>query len=151
MFDEKVVCIALTRKTRATRLDNNYYMRLLGITLPDNKNVQYGLTAIYGIGPARALAICKTCKIDPISKIKDLTADNEVAIRKLVEEMKLEGNLKREIGQNVKRLKDIGSYRGMRHARGLPTKGQRTKTNSRTVRGNKRVTMGSGRKTDSKT
>jgi len=126
-------------------------MRLLGITLPDNKNVQYGLTAIYGIGPARALAICKEANIDAFKKVKELTADEESAIRKIVEPMKLEGNLKREIGQNVKRLKDIGSYRGMRHARGLPTRGQRTKTNSRTVRGNKRVTMGSGRKTAEKT
>jgi small subunit ribosomal protein S13 len=126
-------------------------MRLLGITLPDNKNVQYGLTAIYGIGSARSLAISKEAKIDPFKKVKELTADEEAAIRKVVEPMKLEGNLKREIGQNVKRLKDIGSYRGMRHARGLPTRGQRTKTNSRTVRGNKRVTMGSGRKTAEKT
>jgi small subunit ribosomal protein S13 len=126
-------------------------MRLLGITLPDNKNVQYGLTAIYGIGPARALAIAAEAKIDPYKKVKDLGADEEAAIRKIVEDMKLEGNLKREIGQNIKRLKDIGSYRGMRHARGLPTRGQRTKTNSRTVRGNKRMTMGSGRKKESKT
>lgn len=126
-------------------------MRLLGITLPDNKNVQYGLTAIYGIGPSRALAICKEATIDAFKKVKELTADEEATIRKIVEPMKLEGNLKREIGQNVKRLKDIGSYRGMRHARGLPTRGQRTKTNSRTVRGNKRVTMGSGRKTAEKT
>ncbi len=126
-------------------------MRLLGITLPDNKNAQYGLTAIYGIGPARALAILGEAKIDPYKKVKELTADEEAAIRKIIEDMKLEGNLKREIGQNIKRLKDIGSYRGMRHARGLPTRGQRTKTNSRTVRGNKRFTMGSGRKKESKT
>ena len=126
-------------------------MRLLGITLPDQKNIQYGLTTIYGIGPARGLAIAKEAKINPLKKVKELTADEEVTIRKIVETFKLEGNLSREIGQNVKRLKDIGSYRGMRHARNLPTKGQRTKTNSRTVRGNKRVTMGSGRKTESKT
>ena len=126
-------------------------MRLLGITLPDNKNAQYGLTTIYGIGPARSLAILKEAKINPLKKVKELTADEEATIRKIVEGLKLEGNLKREIGQNVKRLKDIGSYRGMRHARGLPTRGQRTKTNSRTVRGNKRVTMGSGRKTAEKT
>ena len=126
-------------------------MRLLGITLPDQKNIQYGLTTIYGIGPARGLAIAKEAKINPLKKVKELTADEEVAIRKIVETFKLEGNLSREIGQNVKRLKDIGSYRGMRHSRNLPTKGQRTKTNSRTVRGNKRVTMGSGRKTESKT
>ena len=127
-------------------------MRLLGITLPENKNLQYGLAAaIYGIGVARALTIAKEAKVDPLKKIKDLTAADEAAIRKIVEDMKLEGNLKREIGQNIKRLKDVGAYRGTRHARGLPTKGQRTKTNSRTVRGNKRMTMGSGRKKESKT
>lgn len=126
-------------------------MRLLGITLPDNKNAQYGLTTIYGIGPARALVILKEAKIDAHKKIKELTPEEEATIRKIIEVLKLEGNLKREIGQHVKRLKDIGSYRGMRHARGLPTKGQRTKTNSRTVRGNKRNTMGSGRKKESKT
>jgi small subunit ribosomal protein S13 len=126
-------------------------MRLLGITLPDQKNTQYGLTAIYGIGLARSLAILTEAGIDPLKKVKDLTADEEVAIRKVVDLMKLEGNLKREIGQHIKRLKDIGSYRGSRHSRGLPMRGQRTKTNSRTVRGNKRMTMGSGRKKESKT
>lgn len=126
-------------------------MRLLGITLPDNKNAHYGLTTIYGIGPARSLVILAEAKIDPLKKIKELTADEEAKIRKIIEDLKLEGNLKREVGQNVKRLKDIGAYRGTRHARGLPTKGQRTKTNSRTVRGNKRNTMGSGRKKESKT
>ena len=127
-------------------------MRLLGITLPENKNLQYGLAAaIYGIGIPQGLAIAEQAKIDPMKKIKDLTTDEEAAIRKIVETMKLEGNLTREIGQNIKRLKDIGSYRGTRHARNLPSRGQRTKTNSRTVRGNKRVTMGSGRKKESKT
>lgn len=126
-------------------------MRLLGITLPDEKNVRYGLTTIYGIGPSRSLKIAAEAHVDPAKKIKDLTPDEEGSIRKIVEELKLEGNLKREIGQNVKRLKDVGTYRGMRHARGLPTKGQRTKTNSRTVRGNKRMTMGSGRRKESKT
>lgn len=126
-------------------------MRLLGITLPDHKSAQYGLTTIYGIGLARAAKILEEAKIDFSKKVKDLTADEEAAIRKIVEVLKLEGNLKREIGQHVKRLKDIGSYRGSRHARGLPARGQRTKTNSRTVRGNKRNTMGSGRKKESKT
>lgn len=126
-------------------------MRLLGITLPDHKNAQYGLTTIYGIGPARSLKILAAAKIDPLKKVKELSLDEEAAIRKIVEELKLEGNLKREIGQNVKRLKDIGAYRGTRHARGLPVRGQRTKTNSRTVRGNKRNTMGSGRRKESKT
>lgn len=126
-------------------------MRLLGITLPENKTAQYGLTTIYGIGPSRALVILGEAGVDSAKKVKDFTADDEAAIRKIVETLKLEGNLKREVGQNIKRLKDIASYRGMRHSRNLPTRGQRTKTNSRTVRGNKRVTMGSGRKTESKT
>ncbi len=126
-------------------------MRLLGITLPENKTAQYGLTTIYGIGPARSLVILNEAGVDSAKKVKDFTAEDEAAIRKIVETLKLEGNLKREVGQNIKRLKDIASYRGMRHSRNLPTRGQRTKTNSRTVRGNKRVTMGSGRKTESKT
>ncbi len=127
-------------------------MRLLGITLPENKNVQYGLAAaIYGIGIPAGLSIAQQASVDPKKKIKDLTSDEEAAIRKIVETMKLEGNLTREIGQNIKRLKDIGSYRGTRHSRNLPSRGQRTKTNSRTVRGNKRLTMGSGRKKESKT
>ncbi len=126
-------------------------MRILGITLPDNKQAQYGLTAIYGIGLSRAKSILKQVNIDPLKKIKDLTTDEENAIRTIAEGFKLEGNLKREVSQNIKRLKDIRSYRGSRHAAGLPTRGQRTKTNSRTVRGNKRTTMASGRRKESKT
>lgn len=126
-------------------------MRLLGITLPDKKTAEYGLTTIYGIGLARAGSILDQANVDRNKKIADLTTDDETAIRKIVDELKLEGNLKREVGQNIKRLKDIGAYRGTRHARNMPTRGQRTKTNSRTVRGNKRVTMASGRKTVSKT
>lgn len=126
-------------------------MRILGITLPDNKQAQYGLTAIYGIGLSRANNILAQAGVDPVKKVKDLTSDEEATVRKITEDMKLEGNLKREVSQNVKRLKDIDSYRGMRHSRGLPTRGQRTKTNSRTVRGNKRTTMSSGRRKESKT
>lgn len=126
-------------------------MRILGITLPDNKQAQYGLTAIYGIGLSRAKNILKQSNVDPIKKVKDLTADEENTIRKITEDLKLEGNLKREVSQNIKRLKDIQAYRGSRHAHGLPTRGQRTKTNSRTVRGNKRTTMASGRRKESKT
>ena len=126
-------------------------MRILGITLPDNKQAQYGLTAIYGIGLSRANNILAQAGVDPVKKVKDLTSDEEAAVRKITEDMKLEGNLKREVSQNIKRLKDIDSYRGMRHSRGLPTRGQRTKTNSRTVRGNKRTTMSSGRRKESKT
>jgi small subunit ribosomal protein S13 len=126
-------------------------MRILGITLQDGKQAQYGLTAIYGIGLSKARAILNEAKIDPVKKIKELTTDEETIVRKIVEDMKLEGNLKREVSQNIKRLKDIGAYRGTRHSHGLPTRGQRTKTNSRTVRGNKRNTMASGRRKESKT
>ena len=126
-------------------------MRILGITLQDNKQTQYGLTAIFGIGLSKAQSILNEVNVAPAKKVKDLTTDEEAAIRKIVDDMKLEGNLKREVSQNIKRLKDIGSYRGTRHAYGLPSRGQRTKTNSRTVRGNKRNTMGSGRRKESKT
>jgi small subunit ribosomal protein S13 len=121
-------------------------MRILGITLPDNKQAQYGLTAIYGIGLSRANMILTQASIDPMKKVKDLTPDEENTIRKITDDMKLEGNLKREVSQNIKRLKDIESHRGMRHSRGLPVRGQRTKTNSRTVRGNVRKTAGSGKR-----
>ncbi len=126
-------------------------MRILGITLPENKRIEFALTAIYGIGNSRARLILEKTKVDAGTKPKDLTVDQENAIRKLVESYKIEGDLKREVASNVKRLKDIKSYRGSRHARHLPTRGQRTKTNSRTVRGNIRKTMGSGRRKEEKT
>lgn len=126
-------------------------MRISGITIPDNKQVRYGLTVVYGIGLSRATDVAKQAQVDPLSKVKDLTADQESALRTLVESFLIEGELRREKNQNIKRLKDIQSYRGMRHARGLTVRGQRTKTNSRTVRGNKRVTMASGRTKVSKT
>ena len=120
-------------------------MRIQGITIDDNKQVGFGLTAIFGIGRSRAASIAKKAGVDVTKKIKDLTEKEEVALRTLVEEFTIEGDLRREVSTNIKRLKDIGSYRGDRHSRHLPTRGQRTKTNSRTVRGNKRVTMGSGK------
>jgi small subunit ribosomal protein S13 len=125
-------------------------MRILGITLPENKRIEIALTAIYGIGRPRALSILKTVNVDVATKSKDLTVDQENAIRKIIESFKVEGDLKRETAGNIKRLKDIKSYRGSRHARHLPTRGQRTKTNSRTVRGNLRKTMGSGRRKEEK-
>lgn len=125
-------------------------MRILGITLPENKRIEIALTAIYGIGRPRALWILKETNVDIATKSKDLTVDQENAIRKLIEGFKIEGDLKREVGANVKRLKDIKSYRGNRHARHLPARGQRTKTNSRTVRGNVRKTMGSGKRKEEK-
>ncbi len=125
-------------------------MRISGITLP-NKRLAHALTALYGIGISRANAICKEAKLDASMKANDLTANNENEIRRIVENFKLEGDLKREVAGNIKRLKDIGSYRGSRHSRRLPARGQRTKTNSRTVRGNVRKTMGSGRRKVEKT
>ncbi len=110
-----------------------------------------GLTALFGIGRSRAHKILDEAKVEYGKKSKDLSTDEENAIRKVVEQFNIEGNLKREVSGNIKRLKDIGSYRGSRHTKNLPTKGQRTKTNSRTVRGNVRKTMGSGRVTATKT
>ncbi len=121
-------------------------MRILGITVPDNKQLWVGLTVFYGIGFATAKKICKEAGVDYLKHPTDLSADDEGKVRKLIETMTIEGDLKREKAGNIKRLKDIKSYRGSRHARGLPARGQRTKTNSRTTRGNVRKTMGSGRR-----
>ena len=126
-------------------------MRFSGITIPDNKRLEVGLTAVFGIGRTRAKEILHTSKIHFDVKAKDLSKDEENAIRKHIESFVTEGDLKREVSGNIKRLKDINSYRGSRHAKHLPSRGQRTKVNSRTVRGNVRKTMGSGkRKTDKK-
>jgi small subunit ribosomal protein S13 len=121
-------------------------MRLLGITIPDNKRIEIGLTAIYGIGRSRSQEILKKAGIDYGVKPQELSTEQENSIRKQIEVLKLEGDLKREIASNIKRLKDIKSYRGIRHTKVLPVRGQRTKTNSRTRRGNVRKTMGTGRK-----
>jgi len=126
-------------------------MRIAGVTIPDNKQLAYSLPLIFGIGPTRARDILTKVKI-PFNKTgKDLTPEEEQMIRAEAESYLIEGELRREVSQNVKRLKDIQSARGSRHARRLPVKGQRTKTNSRTVRGNTRKTMGSGRRTLEKT
>ena len=124
-------------------------MRILGITIPEEKRIEMALTAIYGIGRARAHKILDDAKVEYGKKPKDLTVDEESKIRQFVESFKLEADLKREIGANIKRLKDIKSYRGSRHARKLPARGQRTKTNARTLKGPKK-TMGSGKKKESK-
>ena len=126
-------------------------MRILGITIPENKRLEIGLTALYGIGRSRAQKILDSVSVDYGTRPKDISTDIENQIRKEIEVLKLEGDLKREIAGNIKRLKDIKSYRGIRHVRRLPSRGQRTKTNSRTVRGNVRKTMGSGRKKAEKT
>jgi small subunit ribosomal protein S13 len=126
-------------------------MRISGITLPENKRLEIALTAVYGVGRPRAKKIIEKLGLDMGMKTTELTADQENAIRREIEAWKTEGDLKREVQQNIKRLKDIKAYRGIRHTRHLPARGQRTKTNSRTVRGNVRRTMGSGRRKVEKT
>ena len=121
-------------------------MRVVGITIPDSKRLKIGLTVLYGIGLSRAITILKKAGVDPEKKGSEISAEEENKIRKVVESLKIEGDLKREISSNIKRLKDIKSYRGTRHIKKLPCRGQRTKTNSRTLRGNTRKTMGTGRK-----
>ncbi|MDX9740094.1 MAG: 30S ribosomal protein S13 [Gammaproteobacteria bacterium] len=109
--------------------------RIAGINIPVNKHAAIALRAIYGIGGTRALQICAASSIDPTTKIKDLTEGEIEALRAEVGKIKVEGDLRREISMNIKRLMDLGSYRGMRHRRGLPVRGQRTKTNARTRKG----------------
>lgn len=121
-------------------------MRILGITLPEEKRIEIGLTSVFGVGRSRAHTILKQAEVPFELKCKDVTIDQENKIRSIIETLTLEGDLKREIAGNVKRLKDIKAYRGVRHMRSLPVRGQRTKTNSRTRRGNVRKTMGTGRK-----
>jgi small subunit ribosomal protein S13 len=126
-------------------------MRILGITVPNEKRLEIGLTCLYGIGISSARKILDQANIDWGKKAKDLTPEEENKIRLIVEKIPIEGNLKREISMNIKRLKDIKSYRGIRHIKRLPVRGQRTKTNSRTIRGNVRKTMASGKRKESKT
>ena len=121
-------------------------MRILGITIPENKRLEISLTCLYCIGRFRALEILSQAKVPFAKRSKELNVEEENAIRKIVEAYKIEGDLKRQVAGNIKRLKDIKAYRGIRHLRGLPSRGQRTKTNSRTRRGNTRKTMGTGRR-----
>ncbi len=125
-------------------------MRISGITIPDKKHLEFGLTSVYGVGHSRAISILKELKIDVSKTALDLSTDEENAIREKVESFAIEGELKRQVTGNIKRLKDIQSYRGSRHAKHLPARGQRTKTNSRTLKGVKK-TMGSGRRKLEKT
>lgn len=122
-------------------------MRILGITIPENKRLEIGLTSIYGIGRSRSQHILNQLKINYGLKPKQVSQSQENSIRKIIERLRVEGDLRREISGNIKRLKDIKSYRGLRHSKHLPVRGQRTKTNSRTTRPYKgRKTMGTGRK-----
>jgi small subunit ribosomal protein S13 len=122
-------------------------IRISGVTLQDKKHILFAITDIYGIGRPMAAKILQELEIDPEVATRDLTSEEEQSLREYIEKnMRVEGELRREISMNIKRHKDIGSYRGIRHAKHLPVRGQRTKTNSRTVRGNVRKTAGSGRK-----
>lgn len=125
-------------------------MRISGITIPDNKQLSFGLTSIYGIGPTRAREILAELKIDGSSKPADISPELENSIREKVEAFTIEGELRRKVSADIKRLKDIASYRGSRHQKRLPARGQRTKTNARTLKGVKK-TMGSGRRKLEKT
>ena len=125
-------------------------MRISGITIPDEKHLAYALTAVYGIGLTRSKNLLDELSIEHTAKATDLTTDQENAIREKIEAFTIEGELKRTVSGNIKRLKDIQSYRGSRHAKGLPARGQNTKTNARTLKGAKK-TMGSGRRKLEKT
>ncbi len=122
-------------------------VRIAGVVLPQNKRIEIALTYLYGIGRPLAKKILELTKINPDIRTQNLKEEEVHKLREIIEKnYKVEGDLKREVLGNIKRLKEISCYRGMRHAKGLPVRGQRTKTNSRTVRGNVRRTMGSGRK-----
>jgi len=122
-------------------------MRLIGINVPDNKRVEIALTYIYGVGRTLAQEILAATKVDSAKRAKDLTPDDLSKIKEYIEKhYKVEGELRQIIKQNINLLKDLQTYRGSRHLRHLPVRGQRTKTNSRTVRGNVRKTAGSGKR-----
>lgn len=120
-------------------------MRIVGINIPDEKRVDISLTYIYGIGRANVNGVLVAAKIDPAKRVKDLTEDEFGRIQKALDSIKVEGDLRADVNGNIKRLREIGSYRGLRHARGLPARGQRTRSNARTKRG-KRVTIGAIKK-----
>ena len=121
--------------------------RIAGIDIPRDKKVPFSLRYVYGIGLSQARNICEKAKIDQDIRVKDLTEEQEISIRSAIQDLgiKVEGELRSEIAMNIKRLKDIGSYRGLRHRKSMPVRGQRTKTNARTRKGRKR-TVGLGRK-----
>ena len=113
--------------------------RIAGVDLPREKRVEVGLTYIYGIGLATSQKILKEAGVNPDTRVKDLTAEQEQAIRKAMEGITVEGDLRREVALNIKRLVEIGCYRGIRHRKGLPVRGQKTKTNARTRKGPKKT------------
>jgi small subunit ribosomal protein S13 len=121
--------------------------RIAGVDLPSDKRIEVGLTYIYGIGPTTAQKIVIEAGINPDTRVRELTDDEIASIRKFIDQkIKVEGDLRTEIAMNIKRLMDIGCYRGIRHRRGLPVRGQNTKNNARTRKGNRRVSVGSKKK-----
>ena len=120
--------------------------RIAGVNIPLNKRVEVGLTYVFGVGRSTAREIVKKAGVDPNRPVKDLTEDEVVKLREAVESREVEGDLRRERSQNIKRLQEIGSYRGLRHRRGLPVRGQRTKTNARGRKGPRRMSIAGKRK-----
>lgn len=121
--------------------------RIAGVDLPQNKQVWIGLTYIYGIGQSRSREILDQAGVEPSTPVKDLTEDEARRIREVVQDQgRIEGDLRKEVSQNIKRLMEIGSYRGVRHRKGLPVRGQRTNTNARTRKGPRRTTVAGKKK-----
>jgi len=113
--------------------------RIAGINIPTDKHIVIGLQSIFGIGQTRSKLICETLKLDPSTKVSELTEDQLESIRIAVSKFEVEGDLRREVAMNIKRLRDLGCYRGIRHRKSLPLRGQRTKTNARTRKGPRRL------------
>ena len=124
--------------------------RIAGVNLPLNKRVEVGLTYVHGVGRSTANDVLKKAGVEPDTYVKDLTEEETVKLRDAVEELEVEGDLRRERSQNVKRLSEIGAYRGLRHRRGLPTRGQRTKTNARSRKGPRRMSVAGKKKAPAK-
>jgi small subunit ribosomal protein S13 len=121
--------------------------RISGVNIPLNKRVEIGLTYIYGIGRSQSNVVLKKAGVDPSTYVKDLTDDEVIKLRDAIDQdLTVEGDLRRELSQNIKRLMEIGAYRGLRHRRGLPVRGQRTKTNGRTRKGPKRMSVAGKKK-----
>lgn len=127
-------------------------VRIAGVNIPDNKRIEIALTYIFGVGLSTSQKILAELAVDPNIRTKDLSNEDANRLRDAIEKsVRVEGELRHAVKMNIKRLKEIGCYRGSRHHKGLPVRGQRTKTNTRTVRGNVRKTMGSGRRSAEKT
>jgi small subunit ribosomal protein S13 len=152
LLKEKASFLLFVLIRNINNVKDNYMLRIAGVNVPDEKRIEISLTYVYGIGALTAGKILSELGISKDKRTKELSDTEQNKIREYVEKkIRVEGELKHEIRSNVKRLKEIGAYRGIRHQKGLPVRGQRTKTNNRTVRGNVRKTMGSGRVKTEKT